>query len=426
MKKFLSKLKYFFDKNFSFESNIDLSNEAEVLFRRNVVIKNIILVSNLVYSSLLFIISINSNQDGAWLFTVIPLPITFLINRTIKKLVYTDTKSLVSQQVAMYLSAGYMYLSAILIYIKLEIGSDNYLSQSGYMLIYYSLIVVSLYQDRVMLKRVFSWMLFIVTGLHFLVTYQIYNKDYAANILTFFEKFFYTSEFKDILFRTVIMGCFMLVLYAICVIGEKMSSARTEELLKRQDIQSDFTNIVTNLFDVLINSRVNTDDDEETDILAEITWKLASSCGYHPDKCTEISKYSLFIKEHQNDFKIEADNNEDLFETLRNQSQLGTQLVKRIELSQKAVNIVRTHIEGNSSLAFINKMNQIQKNTEADIILLSDLYTILRSLKSYKRPYPHNSAIDFINNNFNVYFDQALLDRFMRFNTDFEKIFDRD
>ncbi|MFI3330076.1 MAG: hypothetical protein R3Y05_06310 [bacterium] len=423
MKSFLLKLRSFFDKHFSFEEDIDLSNEVEVLFRRNVVIKNIILVSNLVYSSLLFAVTFGSTDPGSWMFTAIPLPITYLINKTIKKLVYTDTKSLISQQVAMYLSAGYMYLSAILMYMKLETGND-FLSQSGYMLIYYSLIVVSLYQDRVMLKRVFSWMLVIVTALHFLVTYQIYQKDYAASIFTFIAEFPKTNEFKDILFRTVIMGCFMLVVYAICVIGEKMGSSRKEELTKRQDIQNDFTGIVTNLFDVLINSRVTSEDDFESKLLSDITWKLASSCGFQPDKCTELAKYSLFLEEHQNDFKIEVSDSEDSFEILRNQSELGTQLVKRIELSQKTVNIIRTHIEGDGSLAFINKMNKIQKNTDSDIILLSDLYITLRSPKSYKRPYPHKAAIDFINTHFNVYFDATLLERFMRFQSDFEKIFD--
>ncbi len=423
MKKLGKIIRDTFEKYFSFEADIDLSNEVEVLFRRNVVIKNIILVSNLVYSLLLFVVTYGSNEPGSWLFTVVPFPLTYLMNRTIKKLIYTDTSNIVTQQVAMYLSSLYMFLSAIIIYMKLETGNTNFLSQSGYMLLYYSLIVVSLYQDRKMLKRVFSWMLFIVTSLHFFVTYQIYNQEYASSIWGFITEFPKTLEFRDILFRTVIMGCFMLVVYAICVIGEKMGEARTEELTKRQDIQGDFTKIVSNLFDVLINSRV-TEQDTDSKTLSLVTWKLASTYGHPPIKCDELSKYALFLEDHQNDFKIEGKDNEDLFEVLRNQSELGTQLVKRIELSQKSLNIVRTHIEGNGTPSFINTMNKIQKNMDSDIILLSDIYITLRSAQSYKRPYPHKAAIESIKNEFYVYFDSNLLDRFVKFQSDFETLYD--
>lgn len=423
MKNIKSKLSSLFEKYFSFETNIDLSNEVEVLFRRNVVIKNIIFLSNLVYSVLLFAVTYGSNEYGSWLFTVVPFPITFLINRTIKKLIYNDKESLVTQQVAMYLSAFYMFLSAIIIYIKLETGSTSMLSQAGYMLLYYSLIVVSLYQDRTMLKRVFSWMLLIITALHLLITHQVHTHEYASSILNFILRFPTTMEFKDIVFRTIIMGCFMLVVYTICVIGEKMGEARTEELTKRQDIQEDFTDIVSNLFDVLINSRV-TEEETDSTILSAMTMKLASIYGHQPNKCLELSKYALFLDEHQNDFKIEGNDNDDLFEVLRNQSELGTQLVKRIELSQKTVNIVRTHLDGHGNPSFVNSMNKVQKNIDADIILLSDIYITLRSPKSYKRPYPHKAAVEHIKNEFSIYFDSNLIDRFIKFSSDFERIYD--
>lgn len=412
----------FFDKNFSFENNVNLSDEVEVLFKRNVVIKNIILVSNLVYSILLLVVTWGSTDPGSWLFTVIPFPITYLINRTIKKLIYNDQNSLITQQVAMYLSTFYMFLSAILIYIKLEVSTNDMLSQAGYMLIYYALIVVSLYQDRIMLKRVFSWMLFIITALHFLITHQIYSQEYASSMISFVLLFPFTNEFRDIFFRTVIMGCFMLVVYAICVIGEKMGESRKQELEKRQEIQDDFTKIVTNLFDVLINSRV--EDDTDSKILSIMTTKLASIYGYAPDKCNELSQYSLFLEEHQNDFKINKNDTENTFEYLRDQSTLGTQLVKRMELSQKTTNIVRAHLEGNATPAFVNTMNNVQKNIDSDIILLVDIYITLRSPKSYKRPYHHKASIDSITSDFYVYFDNNLIERFMKFQTDFERMYD--
>lgn len=425
---FFSKEKFtnFVNKHFSFDGDINLSDETEVLFRRNIVIKNIIFLSNIVYSIFLFVLTFGSKVPGEWLFSVIPFPITFLMNRTTKKVIHQYKTSLIHQQAAMYMSTFYMFLSAAIIYIKLAVGADAHLATAGYMLIYYSLIVVSLYQNRAMLKRVFLWMLPIVTALHVFITHQLHNQEYSTDVFSFLKEFFTTPEFRDIAFRTVVMGCFMIAVYTICVIGEKMSQARKTELEKRHEIQSDFTKIVTNLFDVLIQSSVNVEGDELKDkIFYDMTYRLSSIVGKSPQDSTEIAEYALFLSKHKSDFKLEvSDSDEDNFEFLRNQSELGTQLVKRIELSQKTVNIIRTHIEGDGSLAFINKMNKIQKNTDSDIILLSDLYITLRSPKSYKRPYPHKAAIDFINTHFNVYFDATLLERFMRFQSDFEKIFD--
>ena len=46
------------------------------------------------------------------------------------------------------------------------------------------------------------------------------------------------------------MLIFMLAIYVITAIGEKMSNERVAELNKRKDIQEDFKNVVTNLYEV--------------------------------------------------------------------------------------------------------------------------------------------------------------------------------
>lgn len=419
------KLSNFFSKHFSFESNIDLSDEVEVLYRRNVVIKNIMLVSNIVYSILLFVVTFGDDSTANWLFTVIPFPTTFLINKTIKK-IYSDKTNKTAQQVAMYMSAFYMFLTAIIIYIKLETMTNNYLAPTGYMLLYYSLIVVSLYQSRAMLKKVFVYMLCIVTVLHVFITHKLHLNSYSQSVLSFIRKFPGTPECSDIVFRTIIMCCFMLVVYSICAIGEKMSQARTVELSKREDIQEDFTGIVANLFDVLINSNVtNTPDEETTKMLFQMTEKLASIYGYAPNECLQLAEYSQFLTQHKEDFQLRTTfaNNDEEFEYLRNQTNLGTQLVRRTELAQKTETIIRSHIEDSISPVFVTKMNQIQKNPESEIILLADMYITLRSFKSYKRPYIHKKAIEQIVDTFSIYFDDKLIDRFVKFEKEFERIF---
>lgn len=425
---FFSKEKFtnFVNKHFSFDGDINLSDETEVLFRRNIVIKNIIFLSNIVYSIFLFVLTFGSKVPGEWLFSVIPFPITFLMNRTTKKVIHQYKTSLIHQQAAMYMSTFYMFLSAAIIYIKLAVGADAHLATAGYMLIYYSLIVVSLYQNRAMLKRVFLWMLPIVTALHVFITHQLHNQEYSTDVFSFLKEFFTTPEFRDIAFRTVVMGCFMIAVYTICVIGEKMSQARKTELEKRHEIQSDFTKIVTNLFDVLIQSSVNVEGDELKDkIFYDMTYRLSSIVGKSPQDSTEIAEYALFLSKHKSDFKLEvSDSDEDNFEFLRNQSELGTQLVKRIELAQKCETIMRTYVEGNSSPSFSNTMNKIQRSDTSDIILLVDIYITLRDHKTYKRPHSHELAIREISDIFNIYFPSALVDRFVKFHSDFNVIYE--
>ena len=135
-------IREFFRKNFSFDSGVDLNDEVEVLYRRNIVIKNIIFVSNIVYSIILFVVTIGSASVGVnWLWSVIPLPLTFVLNQTIRKIINNDKKELLRQQIGMYVCAFYMILSALLVYMKLVFSdSTNSYAEAGYLLFYFSFV----------------------------------------------------------------------------------------------------------------------------------------------------------------------------------------------------------------------------------------------------------------------------------------------
>ena len=47
----------------------------------------------------------------------------------------------------------------------------------------------------------------------------------------------------------------------------------------------------------------------------------------------------------------------------------------------------------------------------------------MRSFKSYKRAYNHKITMEYFENHFKIYFDQDIFDRFMKFDTDFEEIY---
>lgn len=426
--KLFKKMKSFFERWFSFEHGVDLNDEVEVLFRRNIVIKNIIFVSNIVYSIILILVSLGESSNGSWLWTVIPFPLTFVINQTIKKIIYSEDKDLIRQQIAMYMCSFYMFLSAILVYIKLKSGANtvNY-AEAGYMLLYYSLVVISLYQDTKMLRNVFWWMFAIVTILHFTLTYNF--MDAASNgFVTFFKDLATNPELmnsiKDILFRTLVMLTFMLAIYVITAIGEKMSNERIAELNKRKDIQEDFKNVVTNLYDVLLETKVGYDDNtSQLPLLATMVRKMASLYSLSPQKCDEIVEFALYNKNHQLNLSIEEASVEEQFDSLREQTSIGFIIAKRMQLSQKCENIVRAHIEGWSTQEFQVKMLGMQNNIESQIILICDMYIALRSVKSYKRPYPHKHVIEYLEKEFKIYFNSDLFNRFIKFEKDFEVLY---
>ena len=418
----------FFERNFSFEHGVNLNDEVEVLFRRNIVIKNIIFVANLVYSIILFVISIGDPSNGNWLWSVIPLPLTFVINYTINKIIDANNqkKDLVRQQIAMYMCSFYMFLSAIFVYIKLNAGINTKVySEAGYMLLYFSLVVVSLYQNRSMLKNIFIWMFAFVTIIHFTLTHN-FSAYASEGIINFFTNEIGKEEviqaLKDIGLRTIVMLIFMLAIYVITAIGEKMANERMTELVKREEIQDDFTKVVRELYDVLLETQIGYDDsNSQLPLLESMCEKLASLYGLSPEKCGQVIDYVLYNQKHH--LNLDLPSNKEAFDELREQTQVGVIVAKRMQLSQKSDNIVRAHVEGWATQEFKVKMLNIQNNLESQIILLCDIYIALRSAKSYKRPYPHKMVVELLQKEFVVYFDSELFNRFIKFESDFEEIF---
>lgn len=68
-------------------------------------------------------------------------------------------------------------------------------------------------------------------------------------------------------------------------------------------------------------------------------------------------------------------------------------------------------------------MNSIQNNRESQVILLCELYEILRQPRNYKRVLKHQRAIDLIQLELYLYFDPQIVDRFVKYSEDFEAIY---
>ena len=418
----------FFQNFFGFETGIDVTDDNKVLYRKNTVIKNIIFLSNLFYTIVFALITIGDTSNWSnWILTILLFPVTFFVNATLKKLIKKGPEDKMSQLIAMYFACFYMFLSSIIVYLKLKYGDATFLQEVGYILLYYSLTVCAFYQDKKLLKNIFLWVFILVTILHFIVTYNIFTiAQEKESALDFFKWFIGSQEHKDIIIRTVLLLMFMLVLYIYVSMAEYMQEERKRELIKRRDVQDDFTKVVTQIFDVTLDqSKISEEEKKTFMLIGRMSNKLASLLSFDVDRINELEKFSTvhidnIINFDDNNFKTE----DEKFENLRLQTEIGSKIITRLQLSRKCESIVRASLENTINDDFVNQQRNIQNNEESQIILICELYVTLRSFNSYKRAYNHQKSIMNMEELFKIYFDPVIFDRFIKFSSDFEKMYD--
>lgn len=413
----------FFSYTFGFESGIDITDDTKVLYRKNIVIKNIIFISNLIFTLMFAFLSFGEKSNIV--LTFILFPVTFLVNSGLKKTINKNPNDITTQTIASYIACFYMFLLSIVIYFKLKYGSIDYLKECGYILIYYSLAVCSFYQNKKLLKTVFEWVLALVTILHFTVTYEIIFSEMASDLGLFFKEFFVSNAFKDILIRTILLCVFMLVLYAIVSMSGYMQEERKKELMKRREVQEDFTNVVTKIFEVTLdNSSRSEEDKESVRIVSKMAKRLAELLSMPEEECQEIENFAKIHIERSVNFLPDGANEDEKFALLREQTNLGSIIISRLQLERKCEHIIRSTFEESNTQEFVLRMNRIQNEIQAQLILICELYVTMRSIKSYKKAYNHKLTMQYMTEQFSVYFDGNVFDRFVRFKDEFEKIFD--
>ena len=424
----------FFKKRFSFESGVDITNENEVLYRKNVVIKNILFITNILYTVIFTLIALGYRSPMNWLISILLFPITFFVNYTLSKLIKKGSQDKMSQTIAMYFSCFYIFLSSILVYIKLKFGNysssggtdSKFLKECGYILLYYALLITAFYQNKKLLKNIFIWVFILITVLHFTVTYTLVQTAENYNTpFKFLGWFFGSEEFRDILIRTVLLVLYMMVLYIYVSMADYMQQERVKELVKRRKVQEDFTNVVTKIFDVTLKGNtISEDEKRDMTIVSSMSSKLASLLSYDPSTCEEIYNYSKITIAKNVDFHIAENISEDeKFSFLSKQTELGSSIISRLQLSRKCEDIIRATLEGGNDESFMENQKKIQNNPESQIILICEMYVTMRGIRSYKRPYNHQKTITFMESELKPYFDNIIFERFIRFQDDFESLY---
>lgn len=422
-KKISRATKGLFNRFFGFETGIDITNEVAVLHRRNVVIKNIIFVSNMFYSLILGIFAFFSETQANWLIPAIFFPFTFFINSAIKHLIHTDRHDKTRQQIGMYAMAFYIFITVILLYAKFF--HEEYFETTIYVLIYYSVVIISLYQSKSLMIWSMSGMIAVITIIHFTWTYNVSSLAEGLSIFEFLQEFIYDPRFYDLLLRTLVFIIFSVVVFAIVSIGHYMQEERKNELLRRREIQEDFTNIVSDLFKVVLSAKSSFIDQVHINLVHKMSLHLANLFGVTDIELEEIDKYAkIHLRFPEIKILIDPEEAKEIdYNELKIKTELGTLIAKRLQLAQKVDDIARTHVEGAVTDEFILEMQQVQPELTSQIILLCDLYISMRGQQSYKRAYPNKIVLDLFEKEFNVYFNYQLLDRFLRFGHEFEKMY---
>lgn len=416
--------KNLFSKFFGFEEGIDITNDVAVLNRRNIVMKNIVFVSNLFYSLLLFVLSLSTKLTTDWAITIVSFPITFLINKLLKTLIDLDKEDKTKQMIAMYVASFYIFLSAVLIYAKLY--QTGTFETASYILIYYSIVVISLYQDKKLLSTAFIYLFGLVTFIHLVWTYQILGASKELGMLEFLKGFVGTPEFGDLIFRSVAFILFYLVVFVIVAIGQYMQEERKKELIKRRQVQNDFSAIVGKLFQaVFINAYIFVNKEHAYQV-QKVSEKIAEFVGMNNADISNLSAFSIIHLRYDEIKDLEMKNvayDDKTYEFIKVKTSLGADIVKRMELSQNCEAIVRSHVENTIS---DEKMRSIMKNQldlQSQVILLSDIYITLRGINSYKRPYTHSMSINLFANQIAPYFIPELKERFLKFSDEVEELY---
>ncbi|MCD4826896.1 MAG: hypothetical protein K8Q99_03865 [Acholeplasmataceae bacterium] len=414
-----------FAKFFGFEQGVDITNDVAVLFRRNVVIKNIIFLSNIMYTVILIILSL-STQDRVsdWVVTVLAFPMTYVINRILKKLIHLDPEDKTKQGVAMYVSAFYIFFSAILIYARLY--THEYFETGAYILMYYAVVVISLYQEKKLLSSSFQGLLAMLTVIHLIWTYNFHGLVNGQSIIEFLPNFIRLPEFSDILLRTLLFILFYFVVYAIVSMGQYMQEERKNELIKRRQVQNDFSHIVGDLFTVVFSSSYTLMEKRHAYQVQQMSQKLADYYGLNEKEITKLNEYAMVHLQYQEIKHLLNDINtydEKTYDILKDQTELGSRIAKRIQLAQKCEDIARAQLEDTANEKFLKEMLLIQPDIQAQIILLCDLYITMRSHRSYKRPMAHSIVLKLFQQELGHFFDYDLKERFLKFNDEFSEMY---
>jgi len=405
MNKLLMKVVGLIMRFFSFQfEGFDVLNATEVLRRKNILVNRILTIANILIT-VFIVMYYDSIGLPKSLSLLVP---TVLINLLITYFVSSKKDDYEKQLMGMYvavLSVSYIALRLFVLYPM----------PFTYIFIYIALMIIALFQNRHAIILGDALILSVASYIHI----SEVSKGSQSTLIT---------DNHDITVYFMFLILFIFVITSMVFFSEYMDKERRNELKKREELEQHFKNVLWDVFDTIDDfSQVTEGKESNRDyMIAVMAKRLGMLYGFDEQKSDELFNYAIVIGVNSNfDFNYSEETKQDIlsdYSKIRYKLGIGNMLLRRTRIRMKCEAMVRNRFE---SWSLSKNIKAEDKSIESQIILLCELYVMLRDRQSYKKALPHVKAIKEIVDHFMNFFEEHLMNVFMENNVEFEVIYEK-
>jgi len=405
MNKLLMKVVGLIMRFFSFQfEGFDVLNATEVLRRKNILVNRILTIANILIT-VFIVMYYDSIGLSKSLSLLVP---TILINLLITYFVSSKKDDYEKQLMGMYvavLSVSYIALRLFVLYPM----------PFTYIFIYIALMIIALFQNRHAIILGDALILSVASYIHI----SEVSKGSQSTLIT---------DNHDITVYFMFLILFIFVITSMVFFSEYMDKERRNELKKREELEQHFKNVLWDVFDTIDDfSQVTEGKESNRDyMIAVMAKRLGMLYGFDEQKSDELFNYAIVIGVNSNfDFNYSEETKQDIlsdYSKIRYKLGIGNMLLRRTRIRMKCEAMVRNRFE---SWSLSKNIKAEDKSIESQIILLCELYVMLRDRQSYKKALPHVKAIKEIVDHFMNFFEEHLMNVFMENNVEFEVIYEK-
>ena len=342
----------------------------------------------------------------------------------------------------MYLQSLFVFILSVVLYMKVYLGftylDDGQLTdvefsitQAAYLLIFFSFVIISLYQNTKLLRTMFAWTMVIIIVLNITLLHPslFSHAKTIPNLVNYL-----VGEGRqvsvDIILRIFVFLVFFAALYTSASISQYMFKQRTSEVERRMDVEANFKDVVESVFES-VRAYSSADDKFEESLtamkVAAVVREIGIAMNYDSNTIIDLTKFATIHSKRMNELSIYGieEINSSNFDLVLKKTKLATTIIKRLQITKKAEDIVYRYFEGVLDKSFVDKMALDPEDYESNILLISEIYHNLRSDKSFKKALNHQRSVELIQKEFYKLFNQNLVMRFVKFNYEIGVAYDK-
>jgi len=196
-------------------------------------------------------------------------------------------------------------------------------------------------------------------------------------------------------------------------------------------LYSKLTNITLGLVETLESANTYNDEDtgEHVKRISKYSKLIATELKMSKEFIGEVTLYASLhdlgkIGLPDSILKKPGKLTPDEFEQMKKHTEIGFNLMKDLEVSEIALNIIRYHHEKWNGSGYGVGLKEEEIPLEARIVALADVYDAIRQERVYKKAFSHEQAFDIIISESGKHFDPNIVKTFIKKHRKFQKIFD--